>query len=216
VLALTLGTSVATAQRGPIEPIILAAGKPSATLASLPDLGADYVIPVEVHVAADGTVTSVTVSPPSGNADADQVAVSFMKEKTFLPAIDLHARPVPGVARGSVEIKAATRMKQLKANMKPPNIDNEVARVRKLTCRDFLWEIDRLRTAGASATGDVSREVMPRVSLRLSLLEHHLPAAAELDYIDRWPQTLIKVESACRKTPDHPYFQVLMGTFSVS
>jgi TonB family protein len=193
----------AGAQVGPIEPIIVSGGKPSATLASMPEIGADLVIPVEVTVAADGSVSDVVVSTPSGNESADVTAIRFMKEKRFLPALDERAQPVEGKASGTVEILAKTRTKQLKASMKPPNIPSEVARVRKLTCKDFLWEIDRLRNAAASP--DVSREIMPWVSLRVYMLDRHLPKDAEPAYLRKWPQALSEAETSCKATPTKLY-----------
>jgi len=196
-------TDFACAQVGPIEPIILTSAKPSETLANIPELGGDYIIPVEVTVAPDGSVANVMVTTSSGNAAADETAVKFMQEKKFLPALDVHAQPVQGKAQGSVEVNSKTRMKQLKANMKPPNIPNEIERVRKLRCRDFLWEIDRLRSQGAST--DLSREIMPWVSLRVYMLDKKLPRDAEAAYLERWPKALAEAETTCKSTPDRLY-----------
>jgi TonB family protein len=200
---LAFASAVASAQVGPIEPIILTSAKPSETLANIPELGGDFIIPVEVTVAPDGSVVNVVVTTSSGNEAADQTAIKFMKEKNFLPALDANAQPVEGKARGSVEVKSKTRMKQLKASMKPPNIPNEIERVRKLKCRDFLWEIDRLRRQGAST--DLSREIMPWVSLRVYMLDKKLPKDAEAAYLERWPRALAEAEAACKSTPGRLY-----------
>ena len=193
----------ARAQVGPIEPIIIESTKPSETLANIPELGGDFIIPVEVTIAADGSVTNVVVTTSSGNEAADVTAIKFMKEKRFLPALDSHAQPVEGKALGSVEVNSKTRMKQLKASMKPPDIPNEIERVRKLRCRDFLWEIDRLRQQGAST--DLSREIMPWVSLRVYMLDKKLPKDAEAAYLARWPKALAEAEATCKSTPDRLY-----------
>ena len=152
-------------------------------------------------VAADGSVTNVVVTTSSGNEAADVTAIKFMKEKRFLPALDSHAQPVEGKALGSVEVNSKTRMKQLKARMKPPDIPNEIER--KLRCRDFLWEIDRLRQQGAST--DLSREIMPWVSLRVYMLDKKLPKDAEAAYLERWPKALAEAEATCKATPDRLY-----------
>lgn len=211
VFAATLGVTPAFAQIGPIEPVIISNSKPSKTLADIPELREDFVIQVEVTVAADGTVKDVVVSPSSGDEQADNTAIQFMKEKKFLPALDANAQPVEAKALGSVEVKSKTRNKQLKANMKPPNTQNEVARVRKLTCKDFLWEIDRLRGQGASP--DLSREIMPWVSLRVYMLDKNIPKEAEPAYQQKWPKALAEAEHACKATPDKLYLKdVLMMT----
>jgi TonB family protein len=201
VLALLVGA--ARAQVGPIEPIILTSAKPSETLANIPELGGDFIIPVEVTVAPDGSVVNALVTTSSGNEAADQTAIKFMMEKKFLPALDANAQPVEGKALGSVEVKSSTRMKQLKASMKPPNIPNEIERVRKLRCRDFLWETDRLRRQGAST--DLSREIMPWVSLRVYMLDKKLTKDAEAAYLERWPKALAEAEATCRSTPERLY-----------
>jgi len=194
---------VALAQVGPIEPIILTSAKPSETLANIPELDGDFIIPVEVTVAPDGSVANVVVTTSSGNEAADQTAIKFMTEKKFLPALDADAQPVEGKALGSVEVNSRTRMKQLKASMKPPNIPNEIERVRKLRCKDFLWEIDRLRRQGAST--DLSREIMPWVSLRVYMLDKKLPKDAEAAYLERWPKALAEAEATCKSTPERLY-----------
>jgi TonB family protein len=192
------------AQIGPIEPIIVSGGEPSATLANMPDIRADYLIPVELTVAADGSVKDVVVSAPSGDEAADRTAISFMKEKRFLPALDPQLRPVEAKVQGTVEVKAKTRIRELRASMKPPNIPSEVERVRKMRCKDFLWEIDRLRNQAASP--DLSREIMPWVSLRVYMLDKHLPKGSEPAYLKRWPQALSEAEAMCRSTPEKSYF----------
>ncbi len=196
-------SSVALAQVGPIEPIILTSAKPSETLANIPEFDGDFIIPVEVTVAPDGSVANVVVTTSSGNEAADQTAIKFMMEKKFLPALDTDAQPVEGKALGSVEVNSKTRMKQLKASMKPPNIPNEIERVRKLRCKDFLWEIDRLRRQGAST--DLSREIMPWVSLRVYMLDKKLPKDAEAAYLERWPKALAEAEATCKSTPGRLY-----------
>ena len=199
------GLRPARAQVGPIEPIIIPAAKPSATLAALPDIGADYLIPVEITVAADGAVKDVIVSTPSGNAAADRAAISFMKEQHFLPALDDHVRPVQAKVLGAVEVKASSSTRQLKASLKPPNIPTEIERVRKMSCKDFVWEIDRLRNQGASP--DLTREIMPWLSLRVYMLDKHLPKDAEPAYLRRWPQALAEAEAMCRSAPGKSYYQ---------
>ena len=203
MLACLTATLPAGAQVGPIEPIVIVAGPPSATLADLPDLGDEFVVGIEVKVAPDGTVAEVVVTSSSGNAQADQAAIGFMKEKRFLPALDARARPVAGSVRGSVEVNARGRMREMKASLKPPDIPNEIERVRKLTCRDFLWEIERLRRDAAST--DLSREIMPWVSLRVYMMDRKLPKGAEPAYLEKWPQALSETEALCKSTPDKSY-----------
>lgn len=207
VCLIALQATPTFAQLGPIEPVIVTSNKPSKALADIPNMREDYVIPVEVTVAADGSVKDVVVSPSSGDAAADATAIKFMKEKRFLPAIDAGGQPVEATALGSVEVNSKTRHKVLKANMKPPNSQSEVTRVRQLTCKDFLWEIDRLRGAGGST--DLSREIMPWVSLRVYMSDKAIPPDAEPTYLTKWPKSLGEAERACKASPAKLYLDVL-------
>jgi hypothetical protein len=193
----------AFAQLGPIEPIITSSSKPSAALANIPDLGDDYVIPVDVVVGVDGAVKSAVVSTSSGNDAADKTAVKFMMEKRFLPALDANAVPVEATAHGTVEVKSKTINKQLKATMKPGNTTNEVARVRKLTCKDFNWEIARLRDDAASPM--LHAEIMPWVSFRLYVLDQKVPKEAEGKLLEAWPRALAEAEKQCKAAPEKLY-----------
>lgn len=199
VLSLSAVTP-ALAQLGPIEPIITSSSKPSAALASIPNLSEDYVIPVEVIVGADGTVRNVVVSTSSGNEDADKTAVRFMMEKKFLPALDAGGNPVEGKAQGTVEVRSKTINKVLKANMKPGNTSNEVARVRKLSCKDFSWEIARLRDDAKSQT--LHAEVMPWVSFRLYVVDKKVSKDVEDKLLGQWPNALVDAEKQCKAAPE--------------
>ena len=193
------------AQLGPIEPIIVTGGKPSETLVNIPELGGDFTVFVEVTVGTDGSVKDATVTRSSDNGQADAVAISFIKEKKFLPALDANAQPVEAKAWGRVDVMTKTRMKQLKAFMKPPDIPSEIERVRKLTCRDFNWEIDRLRNQGGST--DLGHEIMPWVSLRVYMLDKKLPKGVEDKYLEKWPQALAEAETMCQSTPGKLYLK---------
>lgn len=193
----------ACAQLGPIEPIIIASTKSSEALADIPDTKNDYVVPFEATVAADGTVSDVVVTTPSGEAAVDATVVRFVKEKLFLPALDVAGNPMAGKVTGTVDFKSSTINKQLKANVKPPNTQNEVARVRKLTCKDFTWEIDRLRGDGKST--DLGREIMPWVSLRVYMLDRKIPVENEGKLMPKWPRVLDDAIKGCKAAPEKAY-----------
>ena len=193
----------AFAQLGPIEPTIIPSLDTSRALTDMPDLADDYVVPVEVTVAADGHVKEVVVSTSSGEPAADETARAFILEKTFLPGLDASGHPVESKAIGSVEVHSKTDDKELRANMKLVNVPAQVARVRKLKCRDFTWEVARLRTDGRSP--DVSQEAMPWVSLRIYMLDRKVPKEMESPLIDKWPRVFGEAEASCQAHPDKNY-----------
>jgi hypothetical protein len=63
--------------------------------------------------------------------------------------------------------------------------------------------VGRLRTEGAST--DVSREIMPWVSLRVYMMDSGIPSEREAAYLERWPKALKDAEKGCEAAPDKPY-----------
>ncbi len=200
-----LACAQAHAQVGPIEPIIVSNSKPGQALANIPDTKQDYLVPFEATVSADGAVTDVTLTTPTGDEKVDASIVRFVSEKIFLPALDAAAQPVEARVQGTVDFKSKSINKQLKINMKPPNTQNEVARVRKLTCKDFTWEIGRLRQQGGST--DLAREIMPWVSLRVYLVDRKIPLENESTIMPKWPAALATAETDCKTAPEKNYLK---------
>ncbi len=202
LLASVCGTR-AQAQVGPIEPIIVTNAKPGKALAKIPDTKQDYTVPFEATVAVDGSVKAVTLPAPTGDEQVDASVVRFVSEKTFLPALDAAAQPVEATVQGTVDFKSKSINKQLKINVRPPNTQSEVARVRKLTCKDFTWEVARLRTQAGST--DLAREIMPWVSLRVYLVDRKMPLENESALLPKWPAVLAAAEEGCKAAPGKSY-----------
>jgi hypothetical protein len=73
---LCLAAGPALAQVGPIQPVlVLPDGKLEVTH-DRPSFDEDFSISVDVHVAADGSVSSAVVSSSSGTVAADGVAAT--------------------------------------------------------------------------------------------------------------------------------------------
>ena len=71
------------AQVGPIQPVmVLPDGKLEATH-DRPSFDEDYSVPVDVYVAADGSVTNVVVTGTTKNFNADAVAADYMRGASF-------------------------------------------------------------------------------------------------------------------------------------
>lgn len=202
------------AQVGPLQAIMLPNAKQSTTLQNIPDFNEDFLVPVDVTVGPDGSVTDVVVSTSSGDPKVDNVAVAFMKEKKFLPGLDPSGIPTESRIAATVDIRSKTRHKQLSANLKPPNSSTESARVLKLRCSDFLWEIERLRTQAASA--DLSREIMPFVSARLYQTNKQI-GRDDAGFWEKWPKALEQAEKRCVDSPDKAYYgDVLVPTLDAA
>ena len=125
----------------------------------------DFSIPVDVHVAADGSVTSAVVSSSSGNVAADGVAATYMRERKFLPALDSDSKPIDSVVKVNVNMFKRGPRKVVRVTLKPPPMEVETLRVRKLMCADFLWEVNRIKSE--AGIKDFSLEVMPYMSAHM-------------------------------------------------
>jgi hypothetical protein len=201
---LCLAAGPAFAQVGPIQPVlVLPDGKLEATH-DRPSFAEDFSIPVDVHVAADGTVTSAVVSSSSGNVDADGVAATYMRERKFLPALDSDSKPVDAVVKVNVNMFKRGPKKVVRVTIKPPPVENETLRVRKLMCADFLWEVNRIK--GEAGIKDFSMEVMPYMSAHMYVAGKNLPSELEEKFWDAWPNTLRKVIERCEKDELKFYF----------
>jgi hypothetical protein len=201
---LCLAAGPALAQVGPIQPVlVLPDGKLEVThdRPSFPD---DFSIPVDVHVAADGTVTSAVVSSSSGNTDADGVAATYMRERKFLPALDSDSKPVDAVVKVNVNMFKRGSKKVVRVTLKPPPVENETLRVRKLMCADFLWEVNRIKSQ--AGIKDFSMEVMPYMSAHMYVAGKNLPSEVEEKFWDAWPHTLKKVIERCEQDELKFYF----------
>ena len=187
----------AFAQVGPIQPVlVLPDGKLEVTH-NRPDFKDDFSIPVDVYVDAGGNVTSAVVSSSSGNVDADGVAANYMRERKFLPALDVNSKPVDSVVKVNVNMFKRGSKKVVRVTIKPPQMSAETLRVRKLMCADFLWEVNRIKSE--AGIKDFSLEVMPYMSAHMYVAGKNLPSELEEKFWDAWPHTLKKVVERCEK-----------------
>jgi hypothetical protein len=199
-----LSAMPALSQVGPIQPVlVLPDGKLEVTH-NRPSFEEDYSIPVDVFVSADGSVSSAVVSKASGNVAADGVAATYMRERKFLPALDADSRPVDSVVKVNVNMFKRGSKKVVRVTLKPPAVDAEKLRVRKLMCADFLWEVNRIKSQ--AGIKDFSLEVMPYMSAHMYVAQKNLPSEVEEKFWDEWPHTLKKVIDRCEKDELKFYF----------
>jgi len=194
----------AAAQVGPIQPVlVLPDGKMEVTH-DRPSFEEDYSIPVDVYVAADGSVTGAVVSSSSKNVAADGVAATYMRERKFLPALDADSKPVDSVVKVNVNMFKRGSKKVVRVTLKPPPVAGETLRVRKLMCADFLWEVNRIKSE--AGIKDFSLEVMPYMSAHMYVSGKNLPSEIEEKFWDAWPHTLKKIIDRCEKDELKFYF----------
>jgi len=197
------------AQMGPIQPVMVTDGKVEYSH-DRPDIG-DFTVPVEVHVDASGAIHRVVVSESTGNALADELAVTFMKQRKFLPGLDDRGVAVDSVVRVTVNMYKRGSRKVARVTVKPPPMAQETLRVQTLMCADFLWEIERMdKEAGID---DLSLEVMPYTSARMYMQQKRVPDSLEEKFWDEWPSALRKVVDRCERDQTRMFFsEVLVPT----
>jgi Gram-negative bacterial TonB protein C-terminal len=199
----------ATAQIGPVQPVlVLPHGDPEMPH-SRPNFTADYVVPVDVYVGAAGEVQNVVVTQSSGDIEADGAAASFVRDRKFLPGVDVNGQPVDAVLKVNVNMFKRGAKKVVRVTAKPPPYALEKDRVQRMTCADFLWEVERMRE-GANIK-DTSNEITPYMSALLYKEKRNVPIEVEAKFWDLWPDTLDKVVDRCEKQQTRLYFtEVLM------
>lgn len=195
----------AAAQIGPVQPVlVLPTGSPE-TPHQRPNLEAeDYSIPVDVYVNADGTVQNAVVTQSSGSVQADSIASTYMLNRRFLPAVNERGEAMAGVVKVSVNMFKRGNKKVVRVTTKPPPFAGEVDRVQRMTCADFLWEIERLRE-GANIR-DASNEVTPYMSALIYKNQRRVALEVEDKFWDQWPNALEKVVDRCEKQQTKLYF----------
>jgi TonB family protein len=192
-----LAAGPAVAQVGPIQPVLVLEDGKAETPHKRPDLPESYSIPVDVFVAANGSVSNVVVTESSDNLTADQLAADVMRNRKFLPALNAKGEPVAGVTRVTVAMFEREKRNVVKVVVKPPALNAETDRVRKMMCADFLWEVNRLKKE--ADVRDASLEVMPFHSARMYMEQKRVPAETQEKFWDAWPKQLKKVVAACEK-----------------
>ena len=204
-----LAAAPAIAQMGPIQPVLVTDGRIEYSH-DRPDIG-DLSVPVEVHVDARGAISSVVVSESTGNAQADTLAVAFMRQRKFLPGLNEKGKAVDSVVRLTVNMYKRGARKVARVTVKPPPMAQETLRVQTLMCADFLWEIERMdKEAGID---DTSLEVMPYTSARMYMQQKHVPDSQEEKFWDEWPGALKKAVDRCERDQTRMFFsEVLVPT----
>jgi len=193
-----------SAQVGPIQPVLVLHDGKLETTHDRPSFDDDFSIPVDVYVAADGSVSNVVVSGSSGNINADAVAADYMRGRKFLPALDERGQAVEGMAKVNVNMFKRGTKKVVRVTLKPPPVNVETERLRRMMCADFVWEVTRMREQ--AGVEDASVEVMPYMSAHMYTLGKEMANDVEVKFWDTWPKTLQKVIERCEKAPEKMYF----------
>jgi TonB family protein len=193
----------ASAQEGPVQPVLVLPSGNVEIAHNRPNFE-DLTVPVDVYVNAKGVVTNVVVTQSTGNFEADGAAASFMRERTFLPAVDDRGNAMDSLVRANVNMFKRGSKKVARVIIKPPSFAAEKDRVQRMTCADFLWEVERMR-ADANIR-DTSFELTPYMSALLYKEKRKVPIEVEDKFWDLWTDMHKKVVERCEKQQTRLYF----------
>jgi hypothetical protein len=205
VLSLILVPAAAMAQTGPSDPQVIAGASTAKISVGSRKLAGQLV--ATVHVGVDGRVKDVLVTENTTEAAFEPMIVKVMQSAKFRPAIDTAGTPVDGSVEMKVELRTSTgtEPKPVPAKQDPQLTDKEKARIRRMSCKDFIWEWDILRD---SANDSVFTEFMPRIAVSM-----YAQARSEAgDVVDAkvWPASkkALKVTvDRCRDNPAQAFWQ---------
>jgi TonB family protein len=199
----------ATAQVGPVQAVlVLPHGNPEIPH-NRPNSLEDFSVPVDVYVNAAGEVTNVVVTQSTGNVDADSAGATFMRERKFLPAVDDRGQAMDSVVKVNVNLFKRGSKKVARVTLKPPPFPAEMDRVSRMTCADFLWEVERMRKD--ANIRDTSFEQTPYMSALLYKEKRSISSEVESKFWDMWTDLHKKVVDRCEKQQTRLYFtDVLM------
>lgn len=199
LLGLFLLPGAAFAQTGPSDPQVIAGASTAKITVGNRKLAGQVVGTVRVGV--DGRVSDVLVTENTAEAAFEPMLVKVLQSAKFRPAIDAAGKPVESSIEMKVELRTSTgaEPKPVPAKPDPQLTDKEKARIRRMACKDFLWEWDILRD---HAGDSVYTEFMPRIAVSM-----YAQARSEAgDVVDSkvWPASKKGLKEAVDRCRDNP------------
>lgn len=210
VLGLFLLPVAAIAQTGPSDPQVIAAASTAKINVGNRKLAGQLV--ATVRVDAEGKAKDVLVTENTTESAFEPMLVKVLNSTRFRPAIDAAGTPVESSIEMKVELRSSTgdQPKPAPAKPDPQLTDKEKARIRKMTCKDFIWEWDVLRD---SASDGVYTEFMPRIVI--STYAQLRSEAGDVVDAKVWPvskKVLKQTVDQCRDNPQAPFFDGVFKT----
>jgi hypothetical protein len=207
----------AQAQLGPNRayPIVAAAPKPPVMVID----SKDRSVIVEVTVGADGRTISTKLVTHSDSGIYDERVRGFWKDQRFVPTLDADGRPREAVLR----IESSFSSKDLPRNRTPEyqlltqkgkfnsSIDGRspadiAARVKRMSCRDFLWEYDFMKKQSPKKA-KLEHEELFHVAFALLITERNLPIESRDALIRQWTPLTTQTVDSCRAQPGAMYWK---------
>jgi TonB family protein len=166
---------------------------------------------LEVSVDAAGHVTGTRIVQSSGNGIFDERMRGYWKDTPFMPALDATGRPVADTLRITnafeVEDRHSMSLKNFRNHSEvegTPAAEN-AARVKRMRCRDLLWEFDFM--AQRAPRAKLEHEDLFHVSFAMFLAAGTIKESARDALIGAWSTLVPRAVAECRAKPDVLYWQ---------
>jgi hypothetical protein len=208
LFGLALLPVAASAQTGPSDPQVIASASTAKISVGSRKLAGQLVATVRVDV--EGKVKDVLVTENTTEPAFEPMLVKVLNSARFRPAIDATGTPTDASIEMKVELRSSTgaEPKPVPAKADPQLTDKEKARIRKMTCKDFIWEWDLIRDVAGDG---VYTEFMPRIAVSA-----YAQARSEAgDVVDAkvWPASKKGLKTAVENCRDNPAQLFWQDTF---
>jgi TonB family protein len=214
LLAITFITPCALAQTGPLEPRVVYAAMPQPTpWSNNEDL---QPISVELAVGNDGRVMDVKLLSSSGDPQFDQRVRKYYLKFRMIPALAENGMSIESVYHFVFRTKPdpsplpttnpAVAPITVTASAQPnEKLFDEVARINRMHCKDFLWEFDLMKDiAGSKPLYD---ERLLRTVQAMYVVQEKVAGDAIVDFKMMFSRGVRASVDECRKRPDEKFFQ---------
>ena len=227
ILLAGLFAGSAIAQTGPTLPRFIMSKPPPAFETLAIEFGLRSAI--ELSIDATGRVTDVRILKSSGSEDFDTKTQKYYLKWRLQPAIDENGVPIAAKMRmvhtargGNPDDEGRAALKRTPVDVPgneppPPPVDprvhDERGRVRRMRCKDYVWEIDLLSQV-AGKNKSLAYELMTQTSLVEAAADLDVrPGSEDFEKLKRnLARTIRKTADTCRGRPDDAFIsQVLVA-----
>ena len=184
------------------------------------------MIPVKLTVATDGHVSQVELADTSGNPKFDRAVQLHLLRVHYIPALTAEGVPFESIVQFNykdvneartprvVEGKVIPEQTEATASAPAPAARNdalfdEVGRIKRMRCQDFLWEYDIIKEASRG------RPFYDEFSLRAIRAMYMVYRKGGGDHLNKlnaaFPSAVRAAADECRDQPEKMFFRDVMA-----
>jgi TonB family protein len=204
ILAALLLASPLFAQTGPLEARFIQSAKTS----PFPKLnwhGPDNVtIVIELTVGTDGRASDARILESSGNKLDDEKVRQYFLKNRFVPAVDEAGTPIVSTVKSKYR-RQSSRPDPASSGPSQTRVDNEVQRIERMKCKDFVWEYTFMKKAAHSRRLILGEELF-QTSLAMFISREHVTDAQIAALSHSVVPAMETSAQACGNKPNEAFF----------